>query len=345
MAPLLLLEGEKLRQLARIIRNQEIESVKNIQFKSEPEQVKYMRSVGDNYHAALKLLDDAENVKQTFKDDETKSSIAHETYSYVEKAVNISLQAVRNYTLRANYLSKIGAHSKDIFEALKTLDPNNVTNVARLAKEANQYNESMQLLMIKHQSPASRNFSKWLKDSGTKFEDLVARYQNKRGFTGLFKNLKDEEKLLVYNDIIEASGRGSVIADTLSTISGAAGILFLILAAGIMVWDIFTAEHVLQTATKDVMETAAAVGGAMVGQVIGAALPTLAGVEASALFLMVTAVIGSIVGAFVLGSFVGWLVDVIFSSGGDYPLSTDGHTCYVAPLPDGEAIARQIAHH
>ncbi|CAK9327852.1 unnamed protein product [Citrullus colocynthis] len=344
MAPLLLLQGEKLQQLARVIRNQEIEAVRNIKFKSEPEQVKYLRDVGDNYHAAIKLLDDANNVKETYKDDQSKSSIAHETYSYVEKAVNISLQAVRNYTLRTNYLSKIGAHSKDIFEALKTLDPNNVTNVARLAKEANQYNECMQQVMIKHQSPASRNFSKWLKDSGTKFEDLITRYQNKRGFTGLFKNLKDEQKLLVYDDIIVASGRGSVIADTLSTISGVAGILFLILATGIMVWDIFTAEHVLQTATKDAMMTVAAVGGAMVGQVIGAALPTLVGIEASPLFLMATAVIGSVVGAFVLGAFVGWLMDLIFSSGGDYPLSTDGHTCYIAPLPDGEAVARQIAH-
>ncbi|XP_038893086.1 uncharacterized protein LOC120081972 [Benincasa hispida] len=342
MAPLLLLQGEDLQKLARVIRNKEIDIVSNLPFQSEQEQAKYMREVGDNYHATIKLLDDADAIKQTFKDDETKSSIAHELYSYVEKAVNISLQAVKNYALRTNYLSKIGAHSEDIFEALKTLDPNNVTNVARLAKEANQYNESMQQIMLNHQSPASRNFSKWLKDSGTKFEDLVTRYQNKRGFTGLFKNLENEEKLLVYNDIIVASGRGSVIADTISIVSGVAGILFLILATGIMVWDIFTAEHVLQTATKDVMVTVATVGGAMVGQVVGAALPTLAGVEASSLFLMATAIIGSIVGAFVVGAFVGWLVDHIFSSGGHYPPSTDSQTCYVAPLPDGESIARQI---
>ncbi|KAA0038173.1 uncharacterized protein E6C27_scaffold270G00020 [Cucumis melo var. makuwa] len=344
MAPLLLLQGDELRKLAILVRNQEVDILGNLTFQSEQEQAKYLRNVGDNYHATLKLLDDADDIKQMFKDDETKSSIAHETYSYVEKAVNISLQAVRNYALRTNYLSKIGAHSKDIFEALKTLDPENVTNVARLAKEANQYNESMQQVMLNHQSPASRNFSKWLKESGTKFEDLVTRYQNKRGFSGLFKNLTDEEKLLVYNDIIVASGRGSVVADTLSTISGVAGILFLILATGVIVWDIFTSEHVLQTVTKDVMVTVATVGGAMVGQVVGAALPTLAGVEASALFLMATAVIGSVVGAFVVGAFVGWLVDHIFSSGGHYPHNTDNHTCYVAPLPDGEAIARQIVH-
>lgn len=175
MAPLVLLQGEKLRQLCRIIRNQEVEAVKNIQFKSPIDQDKYLRDVSDNYHSAIKLLDDSDAIKQQYKDDATKSSIAHETYSYVEKAVNISLQAVRNYTLRTNYLSKIGAHSKDIFEALKTLDPNNVTNVAKLAKEANQYKEAMEQYMMKHQSPASRNFSKWLKDSGTKFEDLIAR--------------------------------------------------------------------------------------------------------------------------------------------------------------------------
>lgn len=126
--------------------------------------------------------------------------------------------------------------------------------------------------------------------------------------------------------------------------TGGAGILLLIVAAGIMVWDIFTSEHAFQTATKDAMVTAASVGGALVGQVIGAALPTLVGLEASSLFVAGTAVLGGFVGAFIIGAFVGWFIDLIFGNGGSYPLSTDNHQCYVAPLPDGEAVARQIAH-
>lgn len=127
--------------------------------------------------------------------------------------------------------------------------------------------------------------------------------------------------------------------------TGGAGILLLIVAAGIMVWDIFTSEHVFKTATKDVMVTAASIGGALVGQVVGEALLTLVAAEASTLLVTVAAVVGGIVGAFVIGAFVGWFIDLIFDSGGSYPLSTDNHHCYVAPLPDGEAVARQIAHH
>lgn len=175
MAPLLLLEGEKLRELAIIIRNQEILAVHNLPFKSEWDHAQYLRDVGDNYNSIIKLLDDANAMKQMFKDDKTRYSIAHDTCSYVQKGVNISLQAVRNYALRTEYLSKIGAHAKDIFEALKTLDPENLTDVADLANEANKYNECMHQIMMKHQSPDSHHFSKWLKDSGTTFEDLVIR--------------------------------------------------------------------------------------------------------------------------------------------------------------------------
>lgn len=171
----MLLEGEKLLQLARIIRNQEAEAIKNLSFKSEEERAKYLRDVSDNYHSTLKLLDEAEAVKQKYDDDETRSSIAHDTFSYVQKAVNISLQGVRNYTLRMNYLTKISTHSNNIIGAIETLDPKDVTHVASLAEEVKEYKQNMKQLMIDHQSPASRNFSKWLKGSGTKFEDLVIK--------------------------------------------------------------------------------------------------------------------------------------------------------------------------
>lgn len=55
MAPLLLLQGEKLQQLARLIRNQETEAIKNLSFKSEEERAKYLRDVRDNYNSAIKL--------------------------------------------------------------------------------------------------------------------------------------------------------------------------------------------------------------------------------------------------------------------------------------------------
>lgn len=135
MAPLLLLQGEKLQQLARLIRNQETEAIKNLSFKSEEERAKYLRDVRDNYNSAIKLLDDANAAKEKYKDDQARSSIASQTFSYVEKGVNISLQAVRNYNLRTSYLSKISAHSKDIIDTIENLDPKDVDAVADWLKK------------------------------------------------------------------------------------------------------------------------------------------------------------------------------------------------------------------
>lgn len=175
MAPLLVLEGEKLQKLARLVRNQEIESVHNIVFKSEEDLAKYERDVSENYNKAIKLLDDADAMMVDFQNDETRSSIAHDVYSYVQKAVNSSLQAVRNYTLRKSYLEKISDHSKELFEALANLDPTDIPEVGRLAEEAAQYNKALEEFLAKHQSKASINFSQLLKQEGTTFEELVNR--------------------------------------------------------------------------------------------------------------------------------------------------------------------------
>ncbi|KAM1359183.1 hypothetical protein ACFX2I_046157 [Malus domestica] len=47
---------------------------------------------------------------------------------------------------------------------------------------------------------------------------------------------------------------------------------------------------------------------------------------------------------FLIGEITIWLTNEIFGSGGSGPLSTTGHQCYVAQLPDGKVLAREIAH-
>lgn len=149
----------------------------------------------------------------------------------------------------------------------------------------------------------------------------------------------------MYQKIIEASGRGNITVNELSKAFGVAGIAVLLFAAGMMVWDIFSADHIIQRATYDAVVGVASVGGAMLGEVVGVALATsLPGVEASAFFVLLAGVTFSLAGAFLLGEFAAWLVDLIFGSGGSATLSTDGHRCYVGPLPDGMVLARQIAH-
>ncbi|GLT95610.1 hypothetical protein SLE2022_132820 [Rubroshorea leprosula] len=279
----------------------------------------------------MALLDAGVGLKGGFQDDEIKDPIAHDIFSYVKSCVNSALQTVRTYALRMNYLKKIEEHSNFLKDALRKLDPKNLENVKDLTMEAVQYKNAMLEYTKKHQSGVSRIFSKWVKEKGWAFDELVKRYQTKIGYNGLFKNLKEVEKLQVYEEIIEASGRGKAVINRLWTGLGVVGITVLLFTAGIMVWDIYSSEHKLETATRNTVQIASAVGGAMLGNVVAAALaPRLVGVVASSFFVGMMGIILGIAGAFILGAFTGWLVDLIFSSGSDQEFSTEGHRCYVA---------------
>ncbi|KAK1296858.1 hypothetical protein QJS10_CPB15g02096 [Acorus calamus] len=345
MPELVILNEEKLRKLASLIYLQEAEAIQNIKFKSEPELAKYLRDCKSGYDSALSLLNAASESQQKWKDDQTRSPIAHDLFDYVVVSLNYGLQTVRNYTLRINYLNKITDHSKTLMKALDELDPENQTDVASLAKDVTLYKNAMIEYSKKYQSPASKNYSKWIKDTGLTFPDLVNRYQMELDFDGLFTDLLDKKKLQVYVKIIEVSGRGKIAVEGLSNAFEVLGMAVQVLTAGMMVWEIFSSDHVLQTVTRDAVVAAASAGGEILGEVVAAAVSTImVGVEAAPLFVLLAGVVTSIVGAFFLGEFAGWLVDLIFGSGGTAPLSTDGHRCYVSQMPDGEVMARQIAH-
>lgn len=122
-------------------------------------------------------MEDGSELERKWFENENKdrASIAQDIYGYIVNAANHALQTVRNYSLRMNYVKNIREHAQNLGTALEQLD-NNEINIRRLAKEATQYRNAMLEFARKHQSPASRQFSKWLKESGIKFEDLVQRY-------------------------------------------------------------------------------------------------------------------------------------------------------------------------
>ncbi|KAK1297663.1 hypothetical protein QJS10_CPB15g02081 [Acorus calamus] len=178
MPELVILNGEKLHKLASLIYRQEVEAIQNIKFPSEPELAKYLRDCRSGYDSAVSLVDAGSQLLHKWQDDKTMSPIAHDIFDFVVASANSALQTVRNYTLRLNYLNKISDHSKTLMNALNELDPTNVINVQRLAKDAATYRNAMLEYTRKYQSPASRNFSKMLKDTGLKFQDLVQRYDS-----------------------------------------------------------------------------------------------------------------------------------------------------------------------
>lgn len=144
---------------------------------------------------------------------------------------------------------------------------------------------------------------------------------------------------------MEISGRGRALDDTIKKIKDKAGKAVLLFNAGTIAWDIYTADHVLLAVTKNAIVEAAKIGGAKLGTIIGAAISTqLTGVEASAIFITMVGTLSSIVGAFILGAAAGWLVSLIIGSAEPPPKSTEDLQFYVAPMPDGAALARRIAH-
>lgn len=147
----------------------------------------------------------------------------------------------------------------------------------------------------------------------------------------------------VYDKIIRASGRENIFTTDIIEDGGSA---VLLLAAAIMVWDIFTAGHTIGTTFRDAV-AAASIGGGMLEDVVQAVVNVAmegAAEEAAVYFALGVGILGGFAGGFIIGAFAGPILDLNFSSGGTATLSTQGIRCYVAPKPDGAVLACQISH-
>ncbi|KAF3447938.1 hypothetical protein FNV43_RR08645 [Rhamnella rubrinervis] len=354
------LKDEKLRQLATVIRGHEVENLKNLYFKSVGEQAKYLRICNSNQVSVETILNACGDLVSEYKDDTVRAPIGALILSYVEVCLNNALQIFTNYTLRRTYLDKITTHVDNLIKDLNDLNTSNPIDVATLTNQIQHYKEAVtNFTKMSVNSRASQEFSKNLRESGIEFQTLVKRYQASLGFDGPFEYLKDEQKLLVYDAIIEASGRGKVLNHKLlnaialprssSSIESKdvsikdAGV-FLYNAAHIT-WDVYTSDHPIQTAMRDAVKQVASKGGAVLQEIVEAAITTgLVGIEATSLFVTGIGVVVGIVGSYILGEIAGEIFDLIFGSGGTKPLPTEGFIFYVADMPNGKNLAKQIAN-
>ncbi|XP_024934234.3 uncharacterized protein LOC107428114 [Ziziphus jujuba] len=138
-----LLDGQELRRLAKLVHYQEVENIKNLQFKSEEDRCKYLKESKAGYKSSLALLDNGEKIKIDYKNDETRSSVAHTIFSAMEKTVNTCLQCFRNYTMRNSLLKKVTEYSKDLIHKLHNLDPQDTSGVLKLLADAREYEKAM----------------------------------------------------------------------------------------------------------------------------------------------------------------------------------------------------------
>ncbi|XP_048326314.2 uncharacterized protein LOC125421404 [Ziziphus jujuba] len=361
MAEIVFLKSKKLRELAELIYGCELESLQDLYFKSEEEQVKYLRTCKSNMDDAENLLHKCGKLVKKYENDSIRSPIASLILSFTETSLNSALQVVRNYTLRRDYLDKVIAHVHNLIKELDELDAGSAKDVADLTNQIRHYNKAIkQYVRMSANSEASKEFSSTIYDGGIDFPTLVQTYQTALGFGGEFKHLKDDQKLLVYDSIIEASGRGKVLdEETLRAIGSyqgdsldkasidikdIAGKAHLLFKAASIAWDIYTAENPIKEAARSAVVEVAKKGGAVLGDIVGAA--ATAAVDGAAVTDVLVCGIGMVAGfaaSFILGIAAGALFDLIFGSGGSAPLPSDGLIFHVASMPDGMELARRIA--
>lgn len=124
--------------LLREVTTQEVQAIKNIKFNSEPALANYLGDSKAAYDSVVGLLVAGGELVCKFQNDNTRAPIAHDIFSYIVYCANNAFQTVPNYTLRMNYQNKISEHAKTLIMALQELDPENVTNVARLAEDGSK---------------------------------------------------------------------------------------------------------------------------------------------------------------------------------------------------------------
>ncbi|KAM1113328.1 hypothetical protein PS2_045685 [Malus domestica] len=117
---------------------------------------------------------------------------------------------------------------------------------------------------------------------------------------------------IVYGTMVSKSRRANIAATAHPMDYAAVGKAVLDFGLGVLIW-VLPADNPLQTAARNTLSNVAS---------------DVAGIGI----------------CFLIGEITIWLINEIFVSGGNGPLSTAGHQCYVTQLPDGSVLAREIAH-
>lgn len=355
----MLTERAQLQRLALVLRNTEEPLMRQV-IKSEQERVQYLNTVNDAYNQTRRLLDDCTALRDTHERSSQSEShalrlqVARDVHDYVIYGLNLCMQNVRNCCMRVDAIAKLRAHYDALADGLAE---DAAGDLESLAAEASQYRASMWEYCHSHRSASarahSRAYSRVLLLEGIDFAELTRRHQLRLGYGGKgedFEDLEDTQKLEVYNSIIVESGRAKIpllagLAGrkiiSAKTWGNAVGVF--IMAAGNMVWDVFTAEHNVEAVLRGSLNVMAAVGAFAVDvAVTGAVTKAVASLGAG---LFATSLAGFVVGAIAGLIFVavsGRLIDLIFGSPNKVPPVAE-LKFHTAVMPDGMSLAISIA--
>lgn len=340
----MLTEKSQLERLALLLRNNEEALMRRV-MKSEQERVEYIGTVTNAYRLSVALLQDCTALREESTPE--AAQVARDVHDYVIYGLNLCMQNVRNCCMRVDVLGKLRAHYDALAQGLAD-DPDAV------AAEAAEFKASMREYCYSHRSAAararSREYSNVLRLEGVDLPELLRRQQVTLGYAGDFEDLKDSQKLEVYNSVIVASGRAKLPDQLiLSGRSGRKGktlaeaISVFIMAAGNMVYDVFTTEHNAEAILRGSLNVMAAVGAFAVDVAVTGAVTKA--VASAGLGLFACSLAGFVVGAIAGLIFItvsGRLIDLIIGSPRKVPPIQD-LKFHTAVMPDGMTLANQIA--
>ncbi|KAH7533996.1 hypothetical protein FEM48_Zijuj04G0190900 [Ziziphus jujuba var. spinosa] len=327
-ADIIFLKDEKLRILADRIHSIEIKNLGDIQFRSTAEQVVYLRICNNNQQSVKSLLDKSGAAVTKYKNDAVRGPIANLIFIYTETCLNNALQVFNNYTLRRHYLDKLTSHLENLIKELDGLDTSNAAAVAALTDRIVHYNEAViNFTKMTESNRASEEFSRRLRNSGVDFPTFV-----KRG------------KVLNHKVLQAIAVPGSYNSNDLKDLSILSDIATILLKnAATIAWDVYVRDRPIKEATRDVVVNLAKKGGALLEDIVTAAIVTLEIAEATSLFVTGVGFVAGIIGAYIVGEIAGEVFDAIFGSAGTNPVPNKDHIFYVAAMPDGKREARIVA--
>ncbi|XP_021749356.1 uncharacterized protein LOC110715085 [Chenopodium quinoa] len=351
---LLLMEDKQLRKLAKVLRNQEEPLSQSI--KSEPDRAKYLEECNNAYDIVVTLLQTSTDLRDkheaTRDTDKVKANIATDIQDYVKYGVNMGLQCIQNCGMRVTVVESLKTHFDDMATELNTVDSRGVNDIEGFAEEVSYYKTSMFEYVTNLRSGTSRAHSKAYSDAlkleGIEFPNLVSRHKNKLGYKDEFEFLEEDQKLEVYNSIIVESGRAKIptmYKRSKPPGATAGGVATMAVTAGIMAWDIFTAEHKLESALNSAVSVLSGAVSYAVNVAVSSAVGTV--VANAQLGVLMVSMAGFVVGAVVgilFAAATGAILKLILGTGGKVPPNLDDLKFYSATMPNGMAIANEISH-
>ncbi len=355
-----ILSIEEAKKLIDACYYREMAAIKVAHYQTPTDQAKDMHACNSAHAAAIDLLNDEES-DNTYAD-RKKEEIRQTLWQFVRGSLRNAIENIRNMTLRQQYISAI---KTKVFEFRTGLD-NLRVNVGGMP--GHQINEIVDaaLANLAEQATAARNatlaftraklskttlaFSQWIKEEGLSYRGLLVRYTQRarsqgRVSRGIFEELSNEERVVVYEDIIMASGRSNVIVNNFSRVVGVMGVATVILTLGCIVWDVAESSNSTLTAVNDAIILGAGVICAELGTELGAAVGSVGG----PLGIFIGGVLGGIIAGFGTGLAANKIFDAMvaaFSVGIPSDLFSQSlwgsPIVYTPLLPDGRDLSTSL---